>query len=193
MTRIALLGWGSLIWDARPEFDRWHDSWRRGGPHLKLEFSRISTTRHGALTLVIDPVCGAWNSVCYSVSKRSALSDAVGDLQRREGTIDAHIGYVSGTSRRCRDPASGEAIEDWVARNGIEAAVWTDLPGNFAAKTGQIFSIEAAIAYLRALDADATASAVAYISGAPDFVRTPLRDALSAEPWFAAAATRGPS
>lgn len=52
--KIAILGWGSLIWDERPEFDSHHEEWTSGGPVLQLEFSRISESRKGALTLVID-------------------------------------------------------------------------------------------------------------------------------------------
>ncbi|MHC2302867.1 hypothetical protein [Rhizobium mongolense] len=56
--RIAILGWGSLIWDQRPEFDMHHKGWLRGGPVLMLEFSRISESRKSALTLVIDNTHG---------------------------------------------------------------------------------------------------------------------------------------
>lgn len=43
--QIALLGWGSLLWEGGAEFDRGHDEWRLDGPELKLEFSRVSTSR----------------------------------------------------------------------------------------------------------------------------------------------------
>lgn len=42
---IALLGWGSLIWDHDPLFDAQHGDWQAGGPPLPLEFSRISAKR----------------------------------------------------------------------------------------------------------------------------------------------------
>ena len=45
--RIALLGWGSLLWDEDEEFDDLHGRWRYDGPALKLEFSRISKSRGG--------------------------------------------------------------------------------------------------------------------------------------------------
>ena len=56
--KIAILGWGSLLWDNQPEFDRWHESWQYDGPRLKLEFSRVSKSRLRALTLVIDEIYG---------------------------------------------------------------------------------------------------------------------------------------
>lgn len=39
--KIALLGWGSLLWDKRPEFDEYHEPWQFDGPELPLEFSRF--------------------------------------------------------------------------------------------------------------------------------------------------------
>jgi hypothetical protein len=52
MTKIAILGWGSLLWDkSKREFDDQHDGWRFDGPVLKIEFSRISSSHDNALTL----------------------------------------------------------------------------------------------------------------------------------------------
>jgi hypothetical protein len=54
--KIAILGWGSLLWEGGAEFDRWHDEWRLDGPVLRLELSRVSSRRLDALTLVIIAV-----------------------------------------------------------------------------------------------------------------------------------------
>jgi hypothetical protein len=56
--RIAILGWGSLLWDKRPNFDEQHDDWQFDGPALPPEFSRVSSSRSGVLTLVIGAVPG---------------------------------------------------------------------------------------------------------------------------------------
>ena len=190
MSAIAVLAWGSLVWDPRPEFDRRHDPWEADGPVLKLEFSRISAGRNGALTLVIDPVCGVSNQVSFAISRRTVLADAVADLQQREGTVASRIGVLCRASGRLQshDPEAGEAVAQWAAAKGIDAVVWTDLPGNFEEKTGRAFSIDAAITYLQGLDAPARGKAVAYIANAPGFIQTPLRRALIAETWFAAEA-----
>jgi hypothetical protein len=47
---IAILGWGSLVWDQRvlPTESEWNSE----GPRLPIEFSRVS--QDGRLTLVID-------------------------------------------------------------------------------------------------------------------------------------------
>ena len=47
--QIAILGWGSLLWDTRPEFDEQHEPWRHDGPEIKVEFSRVSQSRRGAI------------------------------------------------------------------------------------------------------------------------------------------------
>lgn len=60
---VAIPGWGSLIWDrkTKKEFDRrCEGGWKRAeGLTLPLGFSRISKSRQGALTLVIDGRHGA--------------------------------------------------------------------------------------------------------------------------------------
>lgn len=74
--RIAILGWGSLLWDGGPEFDKWHGPWEYDGPSLKLEFTRVSEKRLKALTLVIDAEHGTETSVAWCLSKRAALAPA---------------------------------------------------------------------------------------------------------------------
>ena len=90
--RIAILGWGSLLWEGRCGFNNLHDRWRYDGPSLKIEFSRISRkSRLGALTLVIDPVHGFPTTVAWCLSKREKIEDAVTDLRCREGTTNDNI------------------------------------------------------------------------------------------------------
>lgn len=175
---IAILGWGSLLWDARPDFDVLHDQWREDGPVLKIEFSRISTSRSGALTLVLDPINGAANQVAYCVSKRSNLSQAVEDLRLRESTILKNIGFVeaNGTKYSC-NLESVDSITTWASVKKLTGVVWTDLPSNFVEKTGEPFSPERALAYMDALDDEGEKAALEYIRKAPRSIRTPLREA----------------
>ena len=83
--RIAILGWGSLIWDDNwPKFDEQRGEWLEDGPILPLEFSRVSgKTRGGALTLVIDEANGRECQVMYAMSKRRYPDDAIADLRDR--------------------------------------------------------------------------------------------------------------
>ena len=51
--KIAILGWGSLIWQPKDlKFDA-NIGWKEKGPILPIEFARIS--KDGRLALVITP------------------------------------------------------------------------------------------------------------------------------------------
>ena len=182
---VAILGWGSLLWDKREEFDKRHGPWQDGGPTIKLEFSRISVSRDNALTLVIDPENGSECRVAYSLSNRNNLDDAIADLRCREGTTLAKIGFLDLTSGKLksRDTASAEAIKSWAKNLRIDAVVWTDLEANFSFN-GSGFSVATAIAHLKQLQPAAKSKAAEYVWRAPDFVKTPLRTELQKEPWF---------
>src|SRR5438105_2234330 len=92
--RIALLGWGSLLWEGGPEFDKYHEDWQFDGPQVPLEFSRISKRRLGALTLVVDQDHGIPTTVAWCLSRRRRVEDAIRDLQCREETTADKIGRV---------------------------------------------------------------------------------------------------
>lgn len=182
--RIAILGWGSLLWDSKGDFDEWHGPWYNDGPTLRLEFSRVSRTRGGALTLVIDTAHGAATTVTYCLSKRCKIGDVVDDLRRREGTTVKNIGCVQlGGEMRSRDGRITEEIAGWATHKGLNAVVWTDLPSNFGKETGREFTVENALAHLRGLKWPAEAAAIDYIRRAPEFVRTPVRKALAEPGW----------
>ena len=178
--RIALLGWGSLLWDKDEEFDGRHGRWHRDGPTLKLEFSRVSKSRGHALTLVIDPENGMDTQVRWSLSRRPGIADAMDDLRKREKTRRKYIGaYSVAGNRSSRDDNTFSAIGDWAAERGLDGVVWTDLPSNFEDETGERFSVDAAMRYLKTLRGDDREKAFRYIENAPAFVRTPLRLAFS--------------
>lgn len=183
--KIAILGWGSLIWDKRPEFDDGHDGWLLDGPSLRLEFSRVSKSRAGALTLVVDEQHGEICRVAYAVSKRKNLDDALCDLRCREGTVLQRIGYYFADGSRSGKPGVPDGIKTWAAGQNLDVIVWTGLLSNFQDKHRQPFSIPEALSYLRNLSPEGKAKAAEYVWRAPEFVQTPLRSALEVEPWFA--------
>jgi hypothetical protein len=186
MTKIAILGWGSLLWDkSHREFDKHHGAWKFDGPVLKLEFSRKSASRLNALTLVIDAIRGEECKVAYAVSKRRAVEKALTDLQEREGTSRRNIGCVfsDGSRRQGRDADSVDVILHWAQGTSLDVVLWTDLPGDFGDVPKSEF-VEAAVNHVQQLPAEAKALAAEYMWRAPEFVVTPLRTALQAEPWF---------
>jgi len=186
--KIAILGWGPLLWDQRAEFDEQHEDWQFDGPSLKLEFSRVSQTRNGALTLVLDTKNGRPCQVAYALSKRNNPDDAIYDLRCREGTTLRNIGfYFADNSRKqSREEEVLKGIQSWASERKIDVVIWTDLASNFQdkSKCKMPFSIEAALCHIQALDSEGKAKAAEYVWRAPRFIETPLREALQLQPWF---------
>jgi hypothetical protein len=192
---IAILGWGSLLWDKRPEFDAFenqHQEWCDDGPCLRLEFSRVSKSRGKALTLVIeDAPRGAECVVAYALSKRESWEDVVCDVRDREGTTAANVGFCFADKTkpvRARNGLVLETIRNWAVARGLSTAVWTDLPNNFAemSEPRAAFCVQAALAHVQTLPPEGKRRAAEYVWRAPAFAQTPVRAALQAEAWFAA-------
>jgi len=185
--KIAILGWGSLLWWPHADFDAQHGEWNFDGPQLPVEFTRVAPPKMGGLTLTIDPVHGAATRTAYCFSKRTTAAEARRDLAEREWcrTIEL-IGCVELDAAEAgnRSDAIAAAIASWAADKNVDAVIWTAYPRNFREKTGAEFSVAAAIAYLKTLSRDDQERAARYIRKAPDFVHTPLRRALLAEDWF---------
>jgi hypothetical protein len=178
--RIAILAWGSLLWDAAEKFDAFHDAWQYDGPVLKLEFSRISESRNGALTLVLDDRFGAPATVAYSISSRTNLEDAIEDLRSREKTAKRCVGWLMrGGGEVSRDSASLGSISGWADSHNFDAVVWTDLPGNFEQKTTEPFSIDAVARYLQTLTPDGRSKAREYAQRALKAIQSPIRDLIA--------------
>lgn len=184
--RIAILAWGSLIWDMRPEFDSQHHEWQEDGPVLPLEFSRVSgATRKGSLTLVIDTANGDDCTAMYALSKRRNPDDAIADLRGREGTIMHRIGFWFADGGRKCEARVPDAIAPWAQHHKLDVVIWTALESNFIEQTGRDFSIDAAVSHLQSLPPDGKAMAAEYVWRTPLLVDTPLRRTLQMEPWFA--------
>lgn len=179
--KIAILGWGSLIWDPRNlEIDKrigiygWFDD----GPTLPIEFSRIS--QDGRLTLVIDSA-GVDVQTLYAISKFEDFDQARLDLAAREGCSKAKIGYFVKSNRDFHSKSRNiqHAIKNWLnLKEEIDVVIWTDLVKNFKDKMGMEFSPENAINYLKYLPADTRVKAEQYIRQAPKSVITPIRTAV---------------
>jgi hypothetical protein len=184
---VAILGWGSLLWDVQEDFDRWHSDWQADGPVLPLEFSRISESRAGALTLVLDQQNGGASRVAWAYSKRTNVEEAVSDLMSREGTKETrNIGRIdlrNGEEYR-GDERRTVTIAAWAREKGLSSVIWTGFPSNFEVKTGHPFSIATATIYLQSLNPEGRHKATEYIFSAPPFVQTKLRAALLREGWF---------
>jgi hypothetical protein len=116
------------------------------------------------------------------------MDDAVTDLARRERCPPERLGIATngGRHRIGRSPPAMEAVEAWLAKSPYEAAVWTELDGNFTHITGKAFSLVAAEAYLRTLAGESLAEAWRYIEYAPEETDTPLRRHMRGQGWWRA-------
>lgn len=184
--QTAILGWGSLLWEGGAEFDRWHHAWEYHGPSLKLEFSRVSSSRLKALTLVVDPQHGVATTVAWCLSKRNDPDDAVADLRCREGCAVKYVARLNvGTACDDLPKLEGAAeIAEWAITRELDVVIWTALESNFEVEVGKPFTVQEATVYLQRLPAEAKVKAAEYIWRAPEFIRTPLRKAVEKEPWF---------
>jgi hypothetical protein len=172
--RIAILGWGSLVWDKRDLSIR--GRFKTGGPRLPLEFSRKSSD--GRLTLIIDESHGMPSvPTRYAISRFHHLEDAICDLQHREGAQSKDIGLMStggGEQRPPQSKVAEKAIADWLKRNQetIDVVIWTNLGPN----KNFSFSCEVAERYLKSLRGVCREKAIEYLVRAPKEVKTPLRN-----------------
>lgn len=182
--KIAIIAWGSLVWDPR-ELEV-ADTFRPIGPGLPVEFCRVSADKR--LTLIIDDMIGAH---CETYSVMSAFEDidsARENLRVRErmhhingvGFVDLVSGTASFRAKE-RHPRAVETIIAWADANGHDAAIWTALASNFhePEKAGEPFLIEAAIRYLDRLDASGIDAALKYVRQAPNEIQTPVRAAVN--------------
>jgi hypothetical protein len=175
MERIAYLAWGSLVWNpgALPLQSDWFDD----GPDVSVEFARIS--RNGRLTLVLcaaaAPVTSLW--ACTSLT---SLDQAAEALALREGiSPTASATRIGRWQTGQEDPAEIVGIVEWAKRNGITAAIWTNLRPNFA--DGLMPSVEQVMHYLRGLDGEKRTLAEEYVRKTPRQITTGYRRRIEAE------------
>ena len=189
---IAILGWGSLVWDLEALAPRVSGGWAmRAGPRLPMEFSRISVKRRMGLVVCLDPEAGVPCPTNVIASRRTGLEATVADLALRERAPHDRIGWARASGDgESRLPAVADAVAAWCVAAGWTAAVWTDLEPNFRETTGRRYGVPEAIDYLRGLRGPSLAEAHRYIRNAPCGTRTPLRRALTRDPWWRAVTRR---
>lgn len=186
--KIAVIGWGSLIWC--PGSLRIKTKWRWDGPKLPIEFARIS--RDGRLTLVILP--GAPDQPTYwALSAFSNLEDATKNLRQREGSKSDDIHWLTEDEK----PNGGDQIDGkvskrvkhWLSTHELDAAVWTGLSTNWRCKRGCDFTTEDAVRYLQELESkrDIASStydrAQEYLENTPLQIQTDVRRAMQTRGW----------
>lgn len=175
--KIAILGWGSLIWQPKDlKFDA-NIGWKQNGPILPIEFARIS--KDGRLTLVITPN-GTEVPTLYSVSSFDSLDLAVLNLAVREGSGRKSIGYYDKSKDEFSpiDFSFKENIKNWIQTTDFDAVIWTDLPEklNLENVTKTEKDPDGRIDYLQKLKGSESALAEEYIRNTPKQITTKYRN-----------------
>lgn len=173
MAIIAVLGWGSLVWDPRGLPIQRH--WFADGPFVRVEFVRKSND--GRITLVLDerslPVRSLW-----AVMDVTDLDNARKALQKREGCPkNSDIGTWS-TGQN--GPALVIGLPGWAESRGVESVIWTALPSKFDGTGAQPPSVEDVIKYLDSLTGATRDTAERYVRYAPRQIDTLFRRRIEA-------------
>ena len=182
--KIAILGWGSLVWDPRTlKFDSslGKNGWFLDGPQLPIEFARISSG--GRLTLVIENN-SKFISTLYSISAYNNFDEAILNLAIREGCGKSKIGVYYKEDSKCIPDnfVHKENISHWISnKDGLDGVIWTNLTSNFKERMGRIISEENAINYLKNIPLDIQAKAEEYIRKTPEIIDTSIRQAIVRE------------
>ena len=181
--KIAILGWGSLIWQPKELAYNKTFGWQKDGPILPIEFARIS--KDGRLTLVITEN-GTKVPVSFTLSNYHNLEEAVLNLAVREGSGRNSIGSYD----KNKDTFSSkflfkEEIKNWIRNTDFEAVIWTNLGENWNIKNdkGDIIrqiEPEKRIEYLKELKGNTSAIAEEYIRRTPIKINTDFRKKIEA-------------
>lgn len=176
--RIAILGWGSLIWQPKNLNYNLEHGWNPDGPYLPIEFSRISA--NGRLTLVIDKNATPVKTL-FSISNYSELDIAILDLAVREGCSKEKIGSCRKVDKDCIFNPDNflfkKEIEKWLILNPeLDAVIWTNLSVKFKDAINLEYNSENVIKYLQALPKDTQVLAEEYIRKAHQQIQTKMRD-----------------
>jgi hypothetical protein len=175
--RIAIIGWGSLIWD--PGVLEIEGKWQENGPLLPVEFARFSGG--GRLTLVLLGNAPPQRTL-WVLSRKGSLDAARRDLRARERTSLRDIGACLRVDGDTGHYLGDDIIRKWLLATGLDAAVWTALKPNRSDRSPGVSPEEERVAWLKALIARGEErDAREYIVRAPGQIATPLRQRIREE------------
>jgi hypothetical protein len=170
---IAVLGWGSLVWDPRTLPIR--RQWFADGPLVRVEFLRESADRR--VTLVLDPGAPAVRSL-WAIMDTTDLNDARRQLREREGCNNDSIGYWPANNVV---PPSIIDLPKWAECRSIDAIVWTALGSKWDGREGVRPKADLVIGHLKSLRGTERDQAERYVRRAPRQIDTPYRRRIEPE------------
>ena len=173
--KIACLGWGSLIWDPRELPIR--GGWFEDGPFINVEFARQSND--GRITLVLTEKGTVVRSL-WALMDCDSVEIAREALRLREGVPKAKPELIGTLNRGEKPPVYLPTGSDWLANQGLDAAIWTALPPKFD-NVDQFPSRAQVVSYLEGLRGPSRDHAERYIRKTPIQVDTNYRREIAAK------------
>jgi hypothetical protein len=169
--KIALIGWGYLIWDRRsldiaPE-------WQADGPLLPVEFARFTLPPRLLPVLIED---APLQPTFWTLSQKRSVVAAAADLAVRENVGAHDVG--SWSRAESLRPSSGfEArIAQWGDSKGLDGAVWRAVGPNLPDRSPGYPSEQLRLEFLRGLVASGEEQhAKDYFERMPAQIRTPFQ------------------
>lgn len=182
--KIAILSWGSLLWQPKDlQFDK-EIGWSENGPMLPIEFARIS--KDGRLTLVITKDAKEVKTY-FAISNYETPEEAVLNLAVREGCDREQIGSYD----KSKDGFSTKVffennILEWISNTDIDAVIWTNLEEKWDVKNDDGKVIDKIVPnervdYLKKLKNHKRALAEEYIRRTPTQIETHYRSLIEKE------------
>jgi hypothetical protein len=177
--RIAVIGWGSLIWC--PGSLAMATKWHRDGPKLPVEYARVSLDKR--LTLVLVNMDVEVQPTLWVESAFTDIADARKNLQTREGACFDHMGAW------CMGATPSGLVEShiasWCESKMIDGAVWTALPPKLSPKdvkkNKRVMTVDEAVNYLRGLKGPEARKAEEYVRNTPSQINTKIRVGVRSE------------
>jgi hypothetical protein len=170
--RIAIIGWGYLIWDPRgldlqPE-------WHADGPLLPVEFARFS---NGPLLTPVLVEGVPLQPALWTHSRKSSVLAAAADLAIREGVLTHDIGNWTLAEDMGISSGIEATIGQWVRSKGLDGAVWRAQEPNLPDRSPGVASEQVRLEYLRELVTSGRAAAAKeHIERTPEQIATRFRE-----------------
>ena len=177
--KIAILGWGSLIWKTKELFFDKEEKKKKEGPILTIEFARISN--NGRLTLVLTEM-GTEVSTLFTLSKYNTIDEAILNLAIREGSGRKSIGSYTKDSDVFKPEVFEfkKNIKKWIQNTDFDAVIWTNL-GEKGFEDDTSTDSNKKLEYLKELRGNKKVLAEEYIRKTPIQIKTRCRDIFEKE------------